>query len=421
MRRQFDPGPRHHENTDVWRRLFFISALRSESDIFLLPKRGAACYIFYEERMRIGIDARMMTPKATRGIGRYVEELVRAMLAFAPEHQYVLVTRRPIHPFSAHPSVETVVANVPWYGIAEQMRMPFVLASLKADVIHVPHWNVPILYAGPLVITIHDLLLRHEPMSARISTRHPVVASMKRFGYRRALAAAIHHARKILVPTRFTADDLSSLYPKAADKVVVTGEGMGRRNMFPPNPSKMPPRADYLLYVGSAYPHKGLDLLIDTWSQLALEHPDLHLKIAGSEDVFMRRMKDVVRQANLPRVEFFGYVGDEELLKLYREAIALVFPSRFEGFGLPPLEAIQAGCPVVSSDAAALPEVLGDDGVFFFPSGSKDGILRAIETVLQDPEAARRKATVALPELRRRHDWARAAERTLEAYASLHP
>ncbi|MFH1077830.1 MAG: glycosyltransferase family 1 protein [Patescibacteria group bacterium] len=371
--------------------------------------------------MRIGIDARMMTPKATRGIGRYVEELVRALLAVAPEHRYVLVTRRPIHPFSAHPSVETVVADVPWYGLAEQTRMPFVLASLKADVVHVPHWNVPVAYGGPLVITIHDLLLRHEPMSARISTRHPAIASVKRFGYRMALATAIRHAKKILVPTRFTADDLTRLYPKAAGKVVVTGEGMGRRNMFPPNPPRQPASSNYLLYVGSAYPHKGLDLLIEAWPRLELEHPDLHLKIAGSEDVFMRRMRDTVRDAKLSRVEFLGYVRDEELLKLYREALALVFPSRFEGFGLPPLEAIQAGCPVVCSDAAALPEVLGNDGAFFFPSGSKDGILRAIETVLQDPEAARRKAAAALPELRRRHDWSLAAECTLEAYASLHP
>ena len=387
-----------------------------------LPKPLSACYIFsYIARMRIGIDARMMTPKATRGIGRYVEELVRAMLTAAPEHRYVLVTRTAIHPFSAHPSVETVVADVPWYGIAEQVRMPGVLRSMKADVVHVPHWNVPIAYAGPLVITVHDLLLRHEPMSARISTRNPGIAAFERIGYRATLAAALWHAKRILVPTAYTAQDLARLYPRSAAKVVVTGEGMGRRNMFPPNPVHVPPQSSYLLYVGSAYPHKGLDLLIDAWSALEMDHPDLHLKIAGEEDAFMRRLKDDVRRRKLARVEFLGYVKDEELLKLYRDAAAFVFPSRFEGFGLPPLEAIQAGCPVVSSDAAALPEVLGEQGAFFFQSGSRTGILRAIETVLQDPEAARVKAAAALPELRSRHDWSLAARKTLEAYSSFRP
>jgi glycosyltransferase involved in cell wall biosynthesis len=183
----------------------------------------------------------------------------------------------------------------------------------------------------------------------------------------------------------------------------------------------MPPRSSYLLYVGSAYPHKSLELLIDAWTDLEISHPDLHLKIAGAEDAFMRRLKHDVQRRKLTRVEFLGYVKDEDLLKLYREAVAFVFPSRFEGFGLPPLEALQAGCPVVSSDAAALPEVLGEHGAFFFQSGSRTGILRAIETVLQDPEAARRKAATALPELRTRHDWMLAARKTLEAYSSLHP
>ena len=119
-----------------------------------------------------------MTPKATRGIGRYIEELVRAMLQLAPEHEYVLVTNRTLHPFASHPSVETVVADVPWYGVAEQFRMPGIFRSLRADVLHVPHWNVPVLTAGPLVITVHDLLLRHESLSARISTRNSAVAAI---------------------------------------------------------------------------------------------------------------------------------------------------------------------------------------------------------------------------------------------------
>lgn len=373
----------------------------------------------YRDGMRIGIDARMMTPKATRGIGRYIEELVRAMLVAAPHHRYVLVTRRAIHPFSSHASVETVVADIPWYGPAEQLRMPGVLRSLKADVVHVPHWNVPIVTGGPLVVTIHDLLLRHEPMSARISTHRPFVAAIKRAGYRVTLAAALRHAKKILVPTEFTANDLRTLYPHTADRIVISGEGMEHRIMFPRHAEHKPPQSKYLLYIGSAYPHKGLDFLIDAWADLEMMHHDLRLKIAGADDVFMQRLKDDVRGRKLTRVDFLGYVKEDDLTSLYRDALAFVYPSRFEGFGLPPLEALQAGCPVISSDAAALPEVLGPDGAFFFQSGSRTGILHAVEKVLLDPGSARRMAADALPGLRARHSWMGAAKRTLEVYESL--
>ncbi|MFA5935553.1 MAG: glycosyltransferase family 1 protein [Patescibacteria group bacterium] len=372
--------------------------------------------------MRIGIDARMMTPKASRGIGRYTEEMIRALLALAPEHRYVLVTQHAIHAFSSHPSVETVVANIPWYGVQEQLRMPGVLRSLKADVIHVPHWNVPLLTHGDLVVTIHDLLLRHEPSSARVSTRRPLVAAVKRIGFRATVFATMHKANAILVPTDFVAEDIKRFYPFASKKIVVTGEGMGKHERFAPHATdSRPPQSRYLLYIGSAYPHKGLDLLLDAWKDLELQHPELRLKIAGAEDVFMRRLKDDVRHRKLPRIDFLDYVKEEDLYDLYRDAAAFVFPSRFEGFGLPPLEAIQAGCPVVCSDAAALPEVLGPDAAFFFQSGSRTDILRAIETVLRDPVAAREKTARALPSLRARHDWKATAERTLAIYQSLPP
>lgn len=369
--------------------------------------------------MRIGIDARMMTPKATRGIGRYIEELVRALLLVAPQHRYVLVTRSPIHPFSSNPSVETVVADVQWYGLREQIQIPGVFRSLRADVLHVPHWNVPLVTGGPLVVTIHDLLLRHEPMSARISTRHPLVARMKRLGYRMTIAAAIRKAKRILVPTEFVAQDVRTFYPSAAERIVVTGEGMGTFERFRRATSAKPPQSRYLLYIGSAYPHKGLDLLLAAWKDLALQYPDVRLKIAGAEDEFMRRLKDDVRRQKHARVDFLGFVPEEQLWSLYQEAEAFVFPSRFEGFGLPPLEAIRAGCPVVVSDAASLPEVIGRENAFFFQSGSRTGILQAIDAVLRDPVAAREKTARALPELRARHDWNITAERTLAVYESL--
>ncbi len=374
--------------------------------------------------MRIGIDARMMSPDATRGIGRYTEELIRALLQAAPEHRYVLVTRRTVHPFMSHPSVETVVEDIPWYGVEEQVRMPSVLRSLHADVVHIPHWNVPLAYTGPLIITVHDLLLRHTPLSARVSLRHPAIAFVKRMGYRVTLWNALRRASVVLAPTNFTETDIVHFYPWTKGKVCVTGEGMLHGYALSPTrrpeaPTSAPhPPEEYLLYVGSAYPHKGLDLLLDVWATLEQEHSRLHLKIVGKEDEFMRRVKDRVRAEGMHRVEFLGYVDEEGLYPLYRDALAFVFPSQFEGFGLPPLEAIHAGCPVVSSDASALPEVLGDAAVFF-RHDSKNAMLHAIESVVRDPRGARQRAVEALPMLEERHSWQRAAAKTLEAYRSL--
>ncbi|MCR4278390.1 MAG: glycosyltransferase family 4 protein [bacterium] len=366
--------------------------------------------------MRIGIDARMMTPRATRGIGRYVEELIRALLEIAPEHEYVLVTRHPIHPFGTHPSVQTVVADVPWYGIHEQISMPALFRGLHADVIHIPHWNVPVFTSGPFVVTIHDLLLRHIPRSARVSTRSAFIAMIKRVGYRVVLEMAVRRAKRILVPTQFTSDDVAHFYPKNADKILVTGEGMMRSVRPVAYDYGKPPRTQFLLYVGSAYPHKGLDFLIDAWEEIEMRNPTLELKIAGEEDVFMQRVKHDAQKRGLTRVEFLGFVSDEKLATLYHEAVAFVFPSQFEGFGLPPLEAMQAGCPVIVSRSAALPEVLGEDGVFYFQPGSKIDILRAIDRVLRNPGEARQRVEKALPALSVRHDWKKTAEQTLQAY-----
>lgn len=174
----------------------------------------------------------------------------------------------------------------------------------------------------------------------------------------------------------------------------------------------------YLLYVGSAYPHKRLDLLLTAWEDVSKQYPDLKLLIAGELDIFMKMQNEECRMKNVPRVEFLGKVTDDQLSELYQGALALVFPSSFEGFGLTPLEALAHGCPVVSSDSTCLPEVLGKKGVVYFKSGSRDGMLTAVKTVVDNQVQLRNEAAEAGQELARRHSWKQAAQKTLEAYHS---
>ncbi|MHB8830815.1 MAG: glycosyltransferase family 4 protein [Patescibacteria group bacterium] len=368
--------------------------------------------------MRIGIEARMMGPENTRGVGRYIQELVTAMIEVAPENDYVLVTRTSDHALSGR--VETVVADLPWYSWKEQTQMGQILKDLKADMVHIPHWNVPLGYSGPLVTTIHDLLLRHQPDSAKTSTRSWPVRLAKRLGFRLVLDHAIKSSRRICVPTEFTKQDLLNFYPAANGKVVVTGEGIAslkdKNDLKPPLLKGESKR--FLLYVGSAYPHKRLDLLIEAWKEASRQWPDMELVIAGELDVFMQRLKDEAQRQNLARIKFLGKVSDSQLSELYQGALALVFPSSFEGFGLTPLEALAYGCPVVSSDSTCLPEVLGKKGVIYFKSGSKDGMLEAIKTVVDNQKEFQKQTLEAGVELAARHSWKQAAAKTLQAYQS---
>lgn len=364
--------------------------------------------------MKFAIDCRMMGPEQTRGIGRYIQELVRAMLKDAPEHRYVLLMRDPDHsPFQGNVSVEHVRADVPWYGVTEQVKMPGIIARTQSDLIHVPHWNVPVMSRVPRVVTIHDLTLLDEPVSAKVTTRGPVVAAVKYAGYRVSLSYALH-SRRILVPTEWVASEIRRQFPYVTTPIDVTGEGMPDVN--PSSWSDADQAHPYLLYVGSAYPHKNLELLLDAWKIIAVRHPELSLVIAGEKDVFMGRLEDRVRRDGLQPVRFMGRVTDEELGKLYAKALAFMFPSRNEGFGLPPLEAMAYGCPVIAARATSLPEVLGEEGVIFFQPSGTDGILDAVQTVLRDPVGVRVRARQAVSALRARHNWRTAAERTLAAY-----
>jgi glycosyltransferase involved in cell wall biosynthesis len=351
--------------------------------------------------MRIAIDARMMGAGNTRGIGRYIEETLAAMKAVAPEHEYVLLA----------PSVK-------WYSLAEQVRMPSVLSGANADLVWVPHWNVPLFANGlPLAITVHDLLLLHQPASAKASTRGPLVAWAKRLGHRLVLRHAIAAARVILVPTETVRADVAHFFPNAASKLVVTGEGIS--SLPAPEPSDAFPSAPFLFYFGSAYPHKRLDLLLQGWKSLSASQPDLHLVIGGEKDVFMRRVMERAEALNLPRVHFPGRLSDGQLSDGLSRAAAHVHPSSFEGFALPSLEALSAGCPTVVADIPLMREVLPVEGVFFFKDGDVNGMIASIEEALRQGDIAHAAAAKGGAEAARLHDWRKVARLTLDAFVSV--
>jgi len=363
--------------------------------------------------MRIVIDARMMGAGKTRGIGRYIQEVILGMLPQIQENEtLVLLERDPENSPFSDTRIEHVKADISWYGWAEQLYMPGCIRSAKPDIFWTPHWNIPLLYRGEILVTIHDLLLLHDAHSAKASTRGRLIHWIKRLGYKLVLRSAIARAKKIVVPSQSVAQDVKNHFSLSQNRIVVTGEGVA--DLPVGEYSKQLPDA-YLLYVGSAYPHKRLNLLLEAWEKIASGHQKLHLVIAGEEDIFMKHVKQLALSRQLPRIQFLGHVSDAELAYLYAHARAFVFPTSFEGFGLPPLEALNLGCPVIASNIPVLQEILPKTGVTFFQNGSADDMMHAISRVLQQGEAAQEAAKLGGAEARVKYDWNLVAKRTLTA------
>ena len=372
-----------------------------------LPSPVQCCH------MRICVDARMLGPENTRGIGRYIEELLRALIVAYPADTWILVTRHAEHPFAHLQNVETITADIPWYSWQEQLLMPAKFNQIQADLFHFPHWNVPVLFSKPFVLTIHDLILRHEPSSAKSSTRAFWIRWVKQAMYRVTVFFAVRHARTIMVPTNFVKQDVEHFYPKAIGKTVVSGEGMPALSAGDHDSAKPP----FLLSVGSAYPHKGLEDVLAVWSEIRKSFPDLEWHLVGEKDVFMSKLEQ-----SAPRhmgIIFRGRLSASELDHEYRTATALIFPSHHEGFGLPVLEAIAHGCPVISSSAGPMEDVLGGDGAIFFRPGDSSGIISAVQAFFRDPERWGKETKEIAPKLASRHAWTITATLTYNAYLAV--
>ncbi len=362
--------------------------------------------------MKIGIDARMMGAENTRGIGRYIQELYTTIVQMRPDLEFVVFSKIRNHALVKFDNVKTVIANVNWYGWQEQIRLPKIIQQAKVDLMHFPHWNVSIFYNDPFILTIHDLLLKHKHYSAKASTRCFLSRSLKRIGYELVLNQAIKKARAICVPSDFVAEDVKYFFPKQRNKIIITSEGIVDLGDY----SERKFDFKYFLYAGSAYPHKRLDVLVHAWKDLAKIYPEKHLVIVGEIDLFMEKIKELANTLKLERIHFLGSVSDKDLGILYVSADLFIFPSEFEGFGLPPLEALSMGTPVVSTNERPMSDLLGDLGVVYFKSGDKNGMIEAVKAVVDNLESMRNQAKKASVLLRDKNNWKNTATLTLKAY-----
>ena len=308
--------------------------------------------------MRLTADLRMFRHS---GIGRYLRNVLPHLLpALSADHIRVLGTRRLFAgaAWLDDPRVEVFDTSAPIYSVQEQL-LSLRGAFRATDLLWVPHYNAPLWHSGRMVVTIHDI--------APVAIPQILGNALKR-GYARLLTdRALAHSQAILCVSQFTRKELLArgVLP---EKITVTHPGLD--DAWPPSavPHREPDGVPYLLFVGNIKPNKNLRLLLGAFASVQDRIP-FRLLLAGRMRGFGTGDDAVLRQAEAlgERVRFAGEVDDATLQSLYAGASALVLPSLYEGFGLPLLEAMQLGCPVLSSTAGSLPEVGGDAALYFDP------------------------------------------------------
>jgi glycosyltransferase involved in cell wall biosynthesis len=367
--------------------------------------------------MRIGIDARIFGSQYT-GIGRYVQELVEQMAKLAPQHEFVLFMNEPqFHEYEAPKNVKKVLVNAHHYSLKEQWSFFWKLRKAKLDLMHFTHFNAPILYKKSSVVTIHDLTLSFYPGKKMNSWLH-------RKAYHLTLSHAVKHAKKVIAVSENTKLDLIKVLGTPDEKITVIYEGVGEN--FTPREDKeglaelikkYGITKDYLLYTGVWRSHKNLINLIRAFAILKQDESfDLQLVITGKEDPYYPEVRRTVKELGLEySVIFPGMVPEDELTALYQGAFTYVFPSLYEGFGLPPLEAMRCGTPVVASKASCLPEICGENNALFFDPYDPEDMANSIRRVWLDGDLRKDLRDRGLRHSRK-FSWKSMAEETLALY-----
>ncbi|MEM7203427.1 MAG: glycosyltransferase family 1 protein [Planctomycetota bacterium] len=347
------------------------------------------------------MNARFLTRPIT-GAQRYAIEIARQMRRLDPAVRF-LAPRGICHPELAEELGVEVVgrrSGVAW----EQLDLPRALRRLGRPVLIGMSFTAPLRYA-PSIITVHDVCF----------TRREWVSRGFYHYYNFIVPRLCRRAARVVTVSEFSKSEIVAVLGVPEDKIDVVYNAVSPEMVEHGAAAPANARGDYVLGAATLQPRKNFPALVRAFRRL--DDTGLRLVIAGSVDPKVYGRDPSMRGLfDDPRVELAGYVSDAELAALYRHARVFVYPSLYEGFGIPPIEAMSLGCPVITSNVASLPEVCGDAAHYVDPHD--DGaIAAAIAQVIGDP--AYRQALVAKGLARvKRYDWRRSAERFLEIAAS---
>ncbi|MGK2856290.1 MAG: glycosyltransferase family 4 protein [Thermoanaerobaculia bacterium] len=321
--------------------------------------------------LRVAIDGRALVGNRT-GIGVHAAEIA-ARLAF--EIPPVIASHAEIADREGLASCRFVVDRAPNGVVWQQLILPRVVAREECDILWGPHATLPLSLSIPAIVSIHDLTSITMPHRHRLRTI---------FSFNTFIRASLEKASKIAAVSRLAADEVIRGFGIAPSKIEIVPNGVSE--FFSPGASRNDGEP-FVLYTGTLEPRKGIGELLAAWSSLPGKKPKL--VIAGDPgwgvSPLLRRYRDAIAAGS---IEVLGFVGREKLRELYRTCSVFVYPSHFEGFGLPPLEAMACGAPVVATRGGAIPDTLGDAALLVAP-GDANALRAAIASVLADAPLAR--------------------------------
>ena len=361
----------------------------------------------------IAFDARMVH---CSGIGTYIRGLAGAMADFAAGDRPAFVFQGDPAELGAYPCFgglgRIARSTAPIYGIRGQMLYPRVEG---ASLYHFPHYNVPRLLRAPYVVTVHDLI--HQLFPEVLGSRFKLLVSRAMLGH------AVKHAERIITVSGYTRRDIARHCGVPEERIAVTYNAVSPSFQRAPDDAVARLREElglpgrFLLAVGVNRPHKNFPFLIDAFAQwVSRRGADAGLVICGMQGRDAAQLGRLAAERNVAKaVRFIDYLEHGKLPALYQAADALVFPSLYEGFGIPVIEAQRLGTPVISSSASCMPEVAGEGALYFDPRSPAEFGAR-LDDLYADPGNVARLVERGYSN-ERRFSWQAAARGTLEVYA----
>lgn len=360
--------------------------------------------------MKLVYDMRLLTGQM-HGMARYALELLNDLLKEDPELDVGVLIRKPQHSswLPSDPRLKVLICDLPPYGLKAQLRLPSLLKGLKPDMYHCPFYAPPVLFKGPLVFTVHDLIHLRFPKDH--SMRH-------RLFYRFVVGPAARKAQAVFTVSENSKKDIAQLLGVDPRRIVKTPNAVD--STFKPltepekkkaaHALKLPER--YIMAVGNPKPHKNFQALIKAHQMLISTPPEgvsevPALLLVGIKEGELAGAEPGDKLLLRPQMD------DKDLASAYATAQVVVVPSLYEGFGLPALEALACGTPLIVSDRASLPEVAGEAGLVCPPDPAS--LARAMGRVLADPSLRADLAQAGLAQARK-FSWQRTAKTTLEVY-----
>ncbi|MBU0478512.1 glycosyltransferase family 4 protein [bacterium] len=360
--------------------------------------------------MRIAIDARMILHS---GIGTYTKNLLTNIFDIDKSNAYILLGKKEaLSKYAQKPNVFIKEFHSPIYGVIEQVIEPLKLWNV--EFLHCPHYNIPVIYEGEMIVTVHDLIHLIFPQ---------FLESRAAYFYARSLFNLMAiRAKKIIAVSENTKIDIVNYLGVKKDKVVVIYNGVSEIFKKPASQEereklrrKLNLHEKYILNVSNMKKHKNIETLIEAYSKLRKKGIEQRLLLVGGKKERIGELKIYAEQFNVDKdIVFLQNINFKELPLLYQICDIFVFPSLYEGFGLPLVEAMASRVPVVTSNVSSMPEVVGNAGITVEPKNA-DSLAEAIEKVISDSKLREDMIKMGIKQIEK-FNWQDTARKTLDVY-----